>query len=674
MDGLPASRAPGWAKRVVDRTQHAVASGVARSDLPRVPLWTLQLLLYLATERAAAKSREAGRFLDFASRSSEAGSRLFQVIWPVDDGALAFCAALSETAGQADLFELLSVALDYGRTIVWSRNRQGPVPSRDLLHAKAQGVFYTPPYVADHLARIALASWSSDKPPSICDPAVGSGSFLVAAARRLRGTYEPGAILDSLHGVDTDPIALELASILVAAACGLWRPGERPPTLGGQFVLGDAFGGPVIGGPPGLEGAVEWGKVYPEIFDATNPGFDVVLVNPPFGRFKVDSDWLVAKEMRLDPASLVRIRSIARKRSTDLRAGSLYPLSSRGVLDKSRIGLERSMQLTRLGGRLGALVPATIAGDSHAEALRKHLLGSWKLEELDEFPEGARLFYGVSQSTCALIATKGELTKRIAIRSSVTAPAGLLAKPTMWDVALVRRLSDKAALPLRGGSPRLLAKLLNHPRLGDLAGVTNARGEIDVTIYSEALTDDAAMTPLVRGEQIDRFRADLPSQKELFVRTDILGARLAGSPKRHHMTRPRLAGRQCSYLYQERRLSFALVAGGHALANSCNYLQTEDEELQLFLLALLNSSVLDWHFKLTNSNNHVANSELANLPIPDLRTVRTAERQHLTKLARTATESGVNAVATELDEATARLYGLNQKETDLLLAGVGGRA
>lgn len=117
-------------------------------------------------------------------------------------------------------------------------------------HARrSAGAYYTPPPLVEKLLDAALdpALAEAERAPSpeeailalrICDPACGSGRFLRAAARRtarrlaLARHAEPSAedeqralaevVTTCLHGVDLDPIAVELCRI------SLWREAGNP--------------------------------------------------------------------------------------------------------------------------------------------------------------------------------------------------------------------------------------------------------------------------------------------------------------------------------------------------------------------------------------------------------------------------------------------------------------
>jgi Alw26I/Eco31I/Esp3I family type II restriction m6 adenine DNA methyltransferase len=655
----------------VDSLQRTVAEAALRCDhnVDGVPLWATQLALYALALRLSSNLHAPGvhGFTDFARKCAEYGSRVFpdNALWPADAIGVAEGLNLLSKSDDGHLLMLVGRTLDYGRTLEWSVKKNGMTADRNLVTAKSQGIFYTPAFIARHLAARCIESSTREGCPRVCDPAVGGGIFLLASAENLLEHFDPKTVRHALYGTDTDPVAVEVTAILVDALCKAWRPGEVPELLNSNLLIGDAFGGPVMVDGPALPGAVNWRSSFPEIFGGECPGFDIVLVNPPFGRHKIDSDWLIAKEMKLDRVLLDDLRSSGRKRALDLRNSGYFPMSSTGVLDKSRIGLERAMQLTADGGHLGAVVPSTIAADNHSVLLRRGLIEQWEISEIDEFPETARLFFDVSQSISILHAKKGSPTRAVRVRSGLHFEGDLDSEFTAeWPVTLLSQISPKLAIPLRATDPRrVLERIHRHPTLKELSGMVNARGEVDVSAFENALTDDADMIPLVRGDQIDCFRSDLPSEKKSFVDGEQFALRLARSRKYDHFQRERVVGRQCSYLYRHKRLSFAHVAPEHAVANSCNYLSMDGEpDLLLYLLGLLNSSLLNWRFKVTNSNNHVANSELAELPVPDPARSPDSLVTEICNQARRLSDDLNDGDRFHLDELVFELYGLTGQQ------------
>ncbi|MGH9115069.1 MAG: DNA methyltransferase, partial [Acidimicrobiales bacterium] len=133
---------------------------------------------------------------------------------------------------------------------------------------KTSGAYYTPTALTDSLLDTALdplldQADKADDPAAallaitVCDPACGSGHFLVAAARRLAarlanvraGDAEP-SVLDSqaamhdvvarcIYGVDANPLAAELAKV------SLWlealQPGRPLSHLDGHVKVGNSL-------------------------------------------------------------------------------------------------------------------------------------------------------------------------------------------------------------------------------------------------------------------------------------------------------------------------------------------------------------------------------------------------------------------------------------------------
>lgn len=77
---------------------------------------------------------------------------------------------------------------------------------------------------------------------------------------------------------------------------------------------------------------------------------------------------------------------------------------------------------------------------------------------------------------------------------------------------------------------------------------------------------------------------------------------------------------QISNMSQRVRLRFLECDTNDILGNSCNYITVAEDQI-LKMKAILNSSLLNWRFKITSTNNHINNYELDELPIINLDTV-----------------------------------------------------
>ena len=122
------------------------------------------------------------------------------------------------------------------------------------------GVHYTPIKVAQKLTDLALYTAS---PGPVCDPSVGGGSFLLAAAHVFRqsGLSSSTILQDFLWGIDIDPDAVLVAK----AALALWASDDYWILAGDNLVAADS-----------LEQGIQAFTSPP------NGGFSAVIGNPPF--------------------------------------------------------------------------------------------------------------------------------------------------------------------------------------------------------------------------------------------------------------------------------------------------------------------------------------------------------------------------------------------------------
>ena len=138
----------------------------------------------------------------------------------------------------------------------------------------------------------------------VCDPACGSGAFLIAAYDVLEEAYTevvdrlvlhegpdaddladdiPDMILaDNLYGADVSQQAVEITQL------ALWlrsaQRGKRLADLSENVVWANSL----VTDPAVHDKAMEWESRFPEVFSrAGNPGFDCVIGNPPWERMKL---------------------------------------------------------------------------------------------------------------------------------------------------------------------------------------------------------------------------------------------------------------------------------------------------------------------------------------------------------------------------------------------------
>jgi hypothetical protein len=224
-----------------------------------------------------------------------------------------------------------------GKVIVVTDKRARVEPKPEV--RKAGGVFYTPQYVVDYLVKNTLGrrldGLTLEQAPNlkVLDPACGSGSFLLQAYQYLLDWYldqyskEPkkwkdrivrtgsetfalsskercNILLTHLYGVDIDSQAVEVTKLALLLKALEKTPGEAIdrqlrllheralPDLdanikrGNSIVDSDFYS---VRQTTLLESASEhpvdvfpWEREFPSIFARPDPGFDVIIGNPPY--------------------------------------------------------------------------------------------------------------------------------------------------------------------------------------------------------------------------------------------------------------------------------------------------------------------------------------------------------------------------------------------------------
>jgi len=287
--------------------------------------------------------------------------------------------------------------------------------------------------------------------------------------------------------------------------------------------------------------------------------------------------------------------------------------------------LERALNITSPKSRLGFIIPSTFLCDKSALKLRKEILLRYKVDGIYDFLERAKIFQDANQAVCIVLLDKSSKGETIPVASNLTDIKELYAaRPTMIPLKMIKEIfPDDLAIPkITRDEWAILKKIHQNPSLREVPWIRIYRGEVDLTIYKDCLSKANTGYKLIRGDHITRYRLVwVPSKGENFVSRNSFLKKLGNSEKAEHTNVIRIAGQQVSNMMQRWRLKFCLIQPRNFLANSCNYLIITPnkgemiDSLRLYILALLNSCLLNWRFKLTSTNNHINNYELGALPI-----------------------------------------------------------
>jgi hypothetical protein len=339
---------------------------------------------------------------------------------------------------------------------------------------KRFGIYYTPPEftklivdqtlgklieqrvdpVEDFDAKIAAL-----RSLKVCDPACGSGAFLIAAYDRMEDAYEdvarlmriqanrdnnlplsvraeklvqnyPDFILsNNLYGVDVSAESVEITQL------ALWirsaRRGRTLADLSNNILNGNSL----VRDPSVHPKAFVWRQKFSEVFERQSRGFDAVIGNPPWERMKLqereffslgapeiastanasDREKLVTLIEKARPDlwdRYKRAQSIAEKALAYVRTQAAeFPLTGKGDVNTYMLFAELARQIVSPSGRAGLLLPSGIATDHTTKEFFGDLVESKTLVAIYDFVNRLGLFPDVESRLkfCVLLMAGNEL-------------------------------------------------------------------------------------------------------------------------------------------------------------------------------------------------------------------------------------------------------------------------
>jgi Alw26I/Eco31I/Esp3I family type II restriction m6 adenine DNA methyltransferase len=430
-----------------------------------------------------------------------------------------------------------------------------------------------------------------------------------------------------------------------------------------------------------------WELEFPEVFlkgsHHNSVGFTFAVMNPPYDILKLNrSEYVYPRQNLSEREAAIQEFEELKQRERNLvaffRESGQYELSIDNVLNLYRLMIERTIRITSSGARIGFIVPSTLLCDSSSRKLRQMILHNYNILGIDDFSEKANVFEGVTQAVCIF---RFDKSKR-----SLSVPIAMHESNSISEIGeFYNQLSLEMIESVSGNHlniPRvpsqsweMLEKIHRWPSVSEISWIINRRGELDLTAYKQFITQKETDTRLIRGNHIGRYsiKWDCKS-KECYVHRDDFLRALGASNKINDTVRPRIAGQQICNMVQKWRLKFGLIEPNTILGNSCNYLAvngTDDNQKNLmFLLAIMNSHLLNWRFKITSTNNHVNNNEIDMLPIPNPESMNEYETKLYKRICNNAEELVRKYDAQTEYETEAmifRLYGLEKEEALTIL-------
>jgi hypothetical protein len=423
-------------------------------------------------------------------------------------------------------------------------------------------------------------------------------------------------------------------------------------------------------------GAFHWELAFPEIFFdddgqlRPDGGFDAIIGNPPWDMLRADTgsdrDRTAAKS-----AIVAQLRFF--------RESGVYGLQGNGHANRYQLFVERALQLTKPGGRIGLILPSGIGTDRGSALLRRHLFDRTMIDTWLGFDNRHRIFPIHRSMRFVLLstATAGR-TDMLRFRCALTDPHVLEAEAEEARTLTIARSrleswSTDLAIPdvPDDMSLGILSGIANRtPALGDTNGWNVRFGrELNATDdrphFVQLADTHRRPLPIVEGKllspfqvHVDRAGSGIPAA---------IASRLLG---RDSFRRPRLAYRDVASATNKLTLIAAMLPAGAVSTHTVFVLKTPlDESSQWCLLGLLNSLVANYLVRL-QVMTHVTATLMARLPVPRP-PAGSPPYATLALLSRQLSVTGIHEGADEyarLNATAAQLYGLTRDQFAYLLA------
>ena len=506
-----------------------------------------------------------------------------------------------------------------------------------------KGQYYTPSAIIQYILDNVGYSGNSIIGPNkrLIDPACGSGSFLVTAAKRLIAAYkgnrqqvdDPIAVLErvrqNLFGFDLNPFACYLAEMnLLIQVLDLVKQAHQSGTLV-KLERFNIYNVDALARPSGMYYYINVNTLQAEENDEVNRiksrehdtpyalGFAFVVANPPYGATLSDE-----------------YKAMLRANWQDV----FY-----GQPDTYTFFLKLGLDLLADSGRLGFITPNTYLMGTHTGALRYKLLNSARIEQIVDLPQSIWHDANVDCVLIFLVAEKDEAKRKAQqVQINILGLQNSLDKlaSRAWSEVFTQQQERWLSNPRYEITMRY-DNLLQH--IEDACLVLKQNGEItekvlrlvDVTDSTQGIIPyhtrtESAINPYIKTRW--ELPADITEWKPLLDGNSFVGRyELRWGSKQHYLKygkwlysvpqarffeSPKLLVQDMRNRSLKRRLVATFDDQKFYNRHNFNNIIAKDANYHLkYILAVFNSSLLNYWFGRLFDNLHINPSYFRQLPI-----------------------------------------------------------
>ena len=514
---------------------------------------------------------------------------------------------------------------------------------------KKDGIFYTPEYITHYIVEETIGKYLEENPDKletikILDPACGSGAFLNQAHEFLRKQHkikieekinaeksskrggqeflqtnllkhsnlaenDRSILLNNIFGVDLNKESVEITKL------ALWlktaHPKYKLQNLDENIKCGNSLiGDPNIAG----EKAFKWENEFKDVMD--NGGFDVIIGNPPYVFTRTQG---YEEELKKYYNHFLLMNQIKKEqKGNNIQSGKLN-LYTWFIL--------KSIELLKENGILGFIIPNGILRTTTYDLIRKYLLEHTKILKIVDL--GVGVFENVTVSTVIIIVQKNNtITECLKNNIEIIAVHDnkYIKKTEIQYCEQIRFLNNTSHafnIYINNKLSKINLKICeNSTILGNLC--TNISPGIDGNKekFVSKKPENSNYKPLLFGKDIGRYYINFNNNYILYDKKLLNRARDEKIFLSNKILLQRISG-------GNRPLKAVLDTQNYYTFNSINniIIKKETEHRPHYILALLNSRLLNWYYANNFSNNstltvNISKTFLEKLPIKNVDTER----------------------------------------------------
>ncbi|NCU29039.1 hypothetical protein EOM60_00305 [Candidatus Saccharibacteria bacterium] len=548
----------------------------------------------------------------------------------------------------------------------------------------------------------------------ILDPACGSGAFpmgmlqlLIKTYERLEGRFDPyktklQIVQNNIFGVDIEPMAVEISRLRAWLSLIVDEDDSRDvaplPNLDFKFVCANSLI-PLDDSKADLFNNPELHKQLAEIrqtyFNARKPhtkraaqqkyyklagsntglfdnlrtrqlkSFDPFINSHPADFFDIDQMFGIDEgfDIVIGNPPYVQLKK-------GIYPSSSYPYSEgkdKGKQNLYKLFIELSYNLSKKEGTTCLIVQSSLMGDISAQYTRELLISNTHIKQVVEFPKkstdsSSQVFDTVLQGTCVVLFAKRTPTQETLINVSIgnnTKTILELSFASIQQTELLEVYPVGYYIPLLvKGDAGILETIDSKSTQLKHYIKKSSKGDLNLGTNSSNFSEQETGVKLFRGRNINRYK--LSSSV-----SDYIIGNFKQELVKENSQYVFIVGQNVTGTVDPYRLIFCLSNQEPCLwGDSANKVLLKNESLNYIILGILNSTLMDWYFRKTSSNNHVNGYEIESLPIPKQHILDSETAQQLDHAVKNIFTEGmsVEVAQRKVDKIVYKLYGLSDAD------------